>query len=150
MTRLAQAAIVIPARDEETLLPGCLDALAAAVENSPVPTQTIVVLDRRTDTSVEICRSRGIDTIEVDYANVSPLPPRRRDLSRPPRTPGRRTVDRQHRRRQPAALDWIAEPVRLADEGADALHSPVVVTTTTLRVKIQPPDAREMRRRIRS
>jgi hypothetical protein len=49
-----------------------------------------------------------------------------------------------------AALDWIAEPVRLADEGADALHSPVVVTTTTLRVKIQPPDAREMRRRIRS
>jgi glycosyltransferase involved in cell wall biosynthesis len=121
MTRLAQVAIVVPARDEQTLLPGCLDALAVAVESSPLPTRTIVVLDRCTDRSGEICRRRGIDTIEVGHANVG----RTRHagvtqaLHEGPSAPKLWIANTDADSRVPP--DWIAEQVRLADEGADAV-----------------------------
>lgn len=112
---------VVPARDEEALLPGCLDALAAAVQNSPLPTRTIVVLDRCTDRSLEICRSRGVDAVEVDYANVG----RARHagatdaiLHGPPAVElWLANTDADSR----VPPDWVSEQVRLANQGADAV-----------------------------
>jgi glycosyltransferase involved in cell wall biosynthesis len=121
MTRLSQVAIVVPARDEQTLLPGCLDALAAAVESSPLPTRTIVVLDRCTDGSAAICQSRGVDTIEVGYANVG----RARHagvtqaIDHVPHAAELWIANTDADSRVPP--DWIAEQIRLADEGADAV-----------------------------
>ena len=120
MTRLARVAIVVPARDEEALLPECLDALAAAVENSPLPAQTIVVLDRCTDRSPEICRSFSVDIVEADYANVG----RARHAGVTAAIRSRLSADLWIANTDSDSWvppDWIAEQVRLADDGADAV-----------------------------
>ena len=65
-----RVAVIIPARDEESLLPACLDALAAAVQRSEVPVRTVVVLDSCGDNTADVCRSYGVDTLVVDVRNV--------------------------------------------------------------------------------
>jgi len=51
--------IVIPARDEESYLPLCLDAIDRAAEPFPDQVEVVVVINRCTDRSEEIARSRG-------------------------------------------------------------------------------------------
>ena len=63
MTRPDAVAVVVPARDEEVLLPACLDAVAAAVDalgtaHPDVPTQVVVVLDACRDGSDRVVRDR--------------------------------------------------------------------------------------------
>ena len=63
MTRPDAVAVVVPARDEEVLLPACLDAVAAAVgalgvAYPDVPTQVVVVLDACRDGSDRVVRDR--------------------------------------------------------------------------------------------
>lgn len=69
-------AVVIPARDEELLLPRCLQSVAAACAMLPtgVTTDVIVVSDGSTDATAEIGRAvlqktRGA-VLEVDAGNV--------------------------------------------------------------------------------
>lgn len=55
--------VVVPARDEEALLPACLDGLEAAIERLSVErpetrVTCVVVLDRCTDSSADIVASR--------------------------------------------------------------------------------------------
>ena len=63
MTRPDAVAVVVPARDEEVLLPACLDAVAAAVDAlgtayPDVPTRVVVVLDACRDGSDRVVRDR--------------------------------------------------------------------------------------------
>ena len=63
MTRPDAVAVVVPARDEEDLLPGCLDAVAAAVDalraaHPLVRTQVLVVLDACRDGSAQVVHDR--------------------------------------------------------------------------------------------
>jgi glycosyltransferase involved in cell wall biosynthesis len=121
MTRIRQVVIVVPARDEQTLLPACLDALAVAAGNAPVPVRTIVVLDSCSDGSADVCRRHRVETIEVAFANVG----RARHAGvitavqggAPTSTLWIANTDADSR----VPPDWVAEQVRLADEGADAV-----------------------------
>ncbi len=68
--------IVIPARDEEVLLPSCLDAVEEAVralhdERPEIPTQVFVVLDACGDRSAQVVASRQqVTTVVTQARNV--------------------------------------------------------------------------------
>lgn len=121
MTRIEEVAVVVPARDEEELLPGCLEALAVAVTRSPVPVRTIVVLDDCRDGSAAVCARYDVETLTVGYGNVGRV--RAAGIRRAVRSEARpearwiANTDADSR----VAPDWIEEQVRLADEGADAV-----------------------------
>jgi glycosyltransferase involved in cell wall biosynthesis len=72
---IERVGVVVPARDEQDLLPSCLDALEVAVERltdvRDVVVDTVVVLDRCTDASLSIARARDFVTaVEVGAGNV--------------------------------------------------------------------------------
>jgi glycosyltransferase involved in cell wall biosynthesis len=73
---VTRVGVVVPAHDEEALLPACLAALGAAAARAPVPVSVVVVLDACTDGTLDAvrradpapfdrlvpiaCRSRGV------------------------------------------------------------------------------------------
>ena len=63
--RIDAVGIVIPAHDEEELLPECLAAIEQA--RIPIPTRLVVVLDACTDRSAEIA---GVSGISVTHRTV--------------------------------------------------------------------------------
>lgn len=67
---LSRLAVIVPAHNEECLLPGCLRALNRAVTRSPVPVEVVVVLDACTDATAQIARAAGAHTVAVDAGNV--------------------------------------------------------------------------------
>lgn len=72
---IERVGVVVPARDEQDLLPGCLDALEVAIqrltEERDLPVITVVVLDRCLDASPAIARARDFVTpLEVAAGNV--------------------------------------------------------------------------------
>lgn len=73
--RPVRVAVVVPARDEETLVGACLTALAAAgarlLSTHPdITLDLVVVLDRCTDRTEEIVRAAGIEPLVVDHGSV--------------------------------------------------------------------------------
>ena len=63
--------IVVPAHNEQLLLPRCLDAIEEAIAAVNVPTLVVVVLDDCTDASRSIAVSRPwVTTIETSARNV--------------------------------------------------------------------------------
>jgi glycosyltransferase involved in cell wall biosynthesis len=78
MRRVSRVLVVIPARDEEELLPRCLDALAAAVdevsvERPGVVVRAVVVADRTTDGTHGIVTGHGrfdLELVAVEHGNV--------------------------------------------------------------------------------
>jgi glycosyltransferase involved in cell wall biosynthesis len=67
---LNRLAVIVPAHNEELLLPGCLRALHRAVARSPVSVEVVVVLDACTDATAQIARAAGAHTVAVDARNV--------------------------------------------------------------------------------
>lgn len=67
-------AVVIPARDEEALLPRCLAsvtvAAARARRRTGVTVEVIVVADRCTDATVQAAQHGGARALEVDHGAV--------------------------------------------------------------------------------
>lgn len=68
--------VVVPVADEEALLPACLDALAAARteladQRREVRSRVVVVLDRCTDSSEAIARSRVAGDSHLDVVTSS-------------------------------------------------------------------------------
>ncbi|WP_406195174.1 glycosyltransferase [Kitasatospora sp. NBC_01560] len=66
-------AVVVPARDEEELLPGCLEALDRALRHPGVPDLPVlvtVVADGCTDATARIGRAFGAAVLEVNACNV--------------------------------------------------------------------------------
>ncbi|XVV16954.1 glycosyltransferase [Actinoplanes sp. CA-131856] len=61
-------AVVVPAHDEEALLPGCLHALRACP--SPVPVEVVVVADSCTDGTVARAGAAGAHVVSTDARNV--------------------------------------------------------------------------------
>ncbi len=76
MTTPAAVAVVIPARDEEALLPACLDSVARAVEaldvaHPGIRARVVVVLDSCRDRSAEIVAARsGVTAVAVQAGVV--------------------------------------------------------------------------------
>lgn len=72
---LTHLAVIIPARNEERLLPQCLDALADAARQAAtrgLRTRIIVVLDRCVDGTAAVARRAGVDVVLSTYGAVGP------------------------------------------------------------------------------
>ena len=68
---LSRFAVVVPAHDEQDLLPHCLTALAAgAAPVAPLPVEIIVVADGCTDDTAEVARAHGATVLVIDARNV--------------------------------------------------------------------------------
>ena len=76
MTIPTAVAVVIPARDEEALLPACLDSVARAVEaldvaHPGIRARVVVVLDSCRDRSAEVVAARaGVTAVAVQAGAV--------------------------------------------------------------------------------
>ncbi len=76
MSAPAAVGIVIPARDEEALLPACLDSVADAVhvlgaEHPEIRTRVFVVLDACRDRSAHVVSGRcGVSPVVIQARNV--------------------------------------------------------------------------------
>jgi hypothetical protein len=127
---IERVGVVVPARDEEALLPGCLDALALAVTEVGVPVDVVVVLDRCTDASAAVVARRPwVRAVAVDAGNVGRA-----------RSVGCAAVLRGH---APGGLDrlwlastdadsrvpasWLTTQLRLAADGTDVVLGTVDV-----------------------
>ena len=62
---IERVAVVIPARDEEQLLPACLDAVTVAAQRVSVPVTVVVVLDRCRDDTASVVAARP-EVVAVD------------------------------------------------------------------------------------
>lgn len=65
--------VVIPAHNEEALLPACLRSLRVASQAralSGEPVRVVVVLDRCTDDTAAIAHAWNVDTVRLDAGNV--------------------------------------------------------------------------------
>ncbi|MFF8556509.1 glycosyltransferase [Streptomyces sp. NPDC015501] len=70
---VAAVAVVIPARDEEDLLPAALASVRAAAEHPGVgsaPVLTVVVADTCTDATAAVARATGALVVPVGFRNV--------------------------------------------------------------------------------
>lgn len=67
---LTRVVVVIPAHDEEQLLPACLDALGLAAVRSPVPVDVLVVLDACRDATAATALAGGAEILAVEGRNV--------------------------------------------------------------------------------
>jgi len=67
------ASIVIPARNEEALLPKCLDALEQSLSAAGCDAEIIVVCNRCTDRTAEVAAQRGCLVVENSYKNLSKI-----------------------------------------------------------------------------
>lgn len=69
--RMQAVAVIVPARNEEQLLPQCLDSLEAAASAVDVPVRVVVALDSCIDRSRDAVMARPwADWIEVSAGNV--------------------------------------------------------------------------------
>jgi glycosyltransferase involved in cell wall biosynthesis len=63
--------VVVPAHNEQTLVPRCLGSIAAAATGSGRAVEVIVVANRCTDETARIARSAGARVVESDARNIA-------------------------------------------------------------------------------
>ncbi|MDX6565054.1 MAG: hypothetical protein QOE10_716 [Gaiellales bacterium] len=138
--------VVVPAHDEEQLLPSCLASVRRAAEHpslAATPVRVAVVLDRCSDGSGEqaVPLLRGGDVIvERRDGNVGAA--RRAgartllagEVGRPLTDIWLATTDADSR----VPRDWLARQVRMADAGADAVAGTILIEDW----REQPPATR--------
>lgn len=131
--RIDRVVVVVPARNEAALIGACLDALAVAAcapAAAGVGVDVLVVADRCTDRTAEVCAERGVAVLAMAAGDVGQardagirvatagLDP---DATWVACTDADSTVD----------PDWITEQVALAERGADAVLGVVDVSDPT-------------------
>ena len=65
--------ILIPARNEEKCLPGCLESIKAAAEPFPDQVEVIVAINRCTDRTEEIAVAQGAKVVHDDSRNLAKI-----------------------------------------------------------------------------
>jgi hypothetical protein len=68
--RVASAGVVVPAHNEEELLPACLAALREAAGLAGVPVRLLVVADACTDETAAVAAACGAEVIRIRARNV--------------------------------------------------------------------------------
>lgn len=122
---LGRIGIVVPAHNEESLLPGCLEAIAAAVhEVAPVPADIIVVADACTDATAELAAAAGAVVVAVRLRSVGEA--RRAGVARA-REGGAEWIASTDADSQ-VPVDWLSAQARLAAAGADVVVGTVAVS----------------------
>jgi glycosyltransferase involved in cell wall biosynthesis len=129
---LERVAVVVPARDEEQLLPACLDSVAEAAhalarQRPELSVDVVVVLDRCTDRSAAVVAGYGaVRAVTsaagcVGAARAAGVAAALRGAGDPARTwVGNTDADTQ------VPADWLLAQVGLADEGVDLVLGTVV------------------------
>lgn len=130
--RIAMVGIVVPARNEERLLPRCLEALQTArsrlvAERPDVPARVVVVLDACTDRTRQVVAAHPlVAAVSVDLACVGAA-----------RAVGADHVARAHQGHpdnlwllttdadSAVPADWLTSHVDLAESGFDAVAGTV-------------------------
>lgn len=131
---ITRVGVVVPARDEEQLLPRCLDALEVAIarltDERRLPVSTVLVLDRCADATQAVAAARPwVTTVSVDAGRVGVA-----------RAAGCAAVMLDHGGERPDALwlastdadsqvpaDWLTRQIELADGGAEVVLGTVTV-----------------------
>lgn len=68
---LTRVAVVVPAHNEERLLPASLAAISRAARRvAPVPVDVFVVADSCTDSTMDVARASGAHTVPVQARDV--------------------------------------------------------------------------------
>jgi glycosyltransferase involved in cell wall biosynthesis len=124
------AGIVVPAHNEETLLPSCLSALQQAVRSAGLPVHVLVVADSCTDGTAEAARAGGAGVISIRARSVGAA-----------RAAGMAELLRLTAATDPAAVwlattdadtvvppGWLARQLACADQGWDVVLGTVTVT----------------------
>jgi glycosyltransferase involved in cell wall biosynthesis len=65
--------VVIPARNEENHLPGCLESLRQALSKAAILAEIVVVLNRCTDSTEAIAHQYGCQTVHCDAKNLAAI-----------------------------------------------------------------------------
>jgi hypothetical protein len=135
---IAHIGVVVPACDEQELLPRCLDAIRSAVarlvERHDIPVTIVVVLDRCIDASAEVVSGYDdMTAIAVDFGNVGLARATgcaealHRYAPGHPSTLWLASTDADSR----VPLDWLTRQVELADRGAEVVLGTVRVDDWT-------------------
>ncbi|QIG43350.1 glycosyltransferase family 2 protein [Nocardioides anomalus] len=122
---IAAVLVVVPARDEEALLPGCLAALSAALEHlhgvRDVAAELVVVADRCADRTAALAVDAGAWVVAADEGCVGAA--RRRGveagLSRLPRVAADRVWVASTDADTRVPPRWLTHQLALADDGVD-------------------------------
>lgn len=124
------AGVVVPAHNEEDLLPGCLASLQQAACLAATPVRVLVVADACTDQTARLARATGATVVEICSRNVGAA-----------RATGMRAVLGQIPQADPADVwltttdadtqvppGWLVRQLSHADQGCDAVLGTVAVT----------------------
>ena len=124
------AGIVVPAHNEETLLPSCLSALQRAVRSVSIPVHVLVAADSCTDGTAAAARACGAGVISIQARSVGAA-----------RAAGMTEVLRQTAAADPAAVwlattdadtvvppGWLQRQLDRAGQGWDVVLGTVAVT----------------------
>lgn len=127
MTEYAGVDVVIPAHDEQDLLPGCLDALDDCIAATPIPVTVTIVLDSCSDATEDLARGRA-RLVRTAARNVGIA--RARGFDQPER-PSSSSASSPHptARRWYATTDadsrvprtWLTDQLDLARSGAEVV-----------------------------
>jgi glycosyltransferase involved in cell wall biosynthesis len=134
---ISAVGIVVPAHNEERLLPSCLTALREAARVAAasygVSVATVVVADACSDDTAALARRAGVTVVEVKARNVGVA-----------RAAGMREILRRGRPAERGGLwlattdadsvvppNWLSEQLRHADRGWEAIVGTVAVTDWT-------------------
>jgi len=127
--RPAAAGVVVPAHNEEAMLPACLAALRRAVAAAGIPVHLVVVADTCTDRTAAVARACGARVISTGARNVGAA-----------RAAGMTEMLRLAAGRVPAAVwlattdadtvvpsGWLRRQLRYAERGWDVVLGTVAV-----------------------
>lgn len=70
-SREPEISIVIPAHNEQSFLPKCLEAISSSAQNSGRSVETVVVLNRCTDGTKSIALEYGAKVVREDAKNIA-------------------------------------------------------------------------------
>jgi glycosyltransferase involved in cell wall biosynthesis len=127
---VSAAGVVVPAHNEEELLPACLAALREAAGSARIPVQLLVVADACTDETAAVAAAHGAQVIRIRARNVGAA-----------RAAGLAALLRRTAGTDPAAVwlattdadtvvppGWLRRQVGHANEGWDVVLGTVTVT----------------------
>jgi glycosyltransferase involved in cell wall biosynthesis len=135
--------VIVPAHNEQDLLPACLASLRRAARALPgVPVRLVVVADACGDQTAEAARRSGASVVRIDARSAGQA-----------RAAGARAILRRARHLDPADLwlattdadtlvpaRWLRQQARYASQGWDAIVGTVQVTDWSGR----PPGTRSL------
>lgn len=131
---IAAVGVVVPAHNEEELLPACLRAVRRAADRiRHCPVHVVVVADACTDRTPERARASGATLIEIDARNVGAaravgMSEIRRHTSR---FPGHEVWLATTDADTEVPVHWLERQLAYAEQGWDAVLGTVTVTDWT-------------------